>query len=278
MTVAGDLEILTVGLEKLKLTPKTETKTESLVTILRMEKGSNKFVVSKNQLNETKKLFSDEFKDFDSWYEFFSRKGVKKLPVLFSAFKKNHSAIYDDQLARSKFIVDYVSSHNDMELVTMDGHGRLIYTMLDYAIKNEKSFKTNLVDIDETTNDFHKVMFPNKIFGDNSLSVNIPKTQDILNLDSDFIESIKNPFMYLNFCGISCCSKSKMSGRNRVYQFIKKWLETHESIMISLSLRPHGFVERVDGVMTNYGMIHQFDNVEEVSKRSNFVTYFIKAN
>lgn len=273
MPVSEDVQTLVASLEKLNLLD-TKTHAKKMVSILRMEKGSNKFVVTEDQYQLTKELLGNRFANFSEWYLFFSQKGVKNLPLLFSAFKINHKAIFKDQLARSKFIVDYVSQHKDMEVISMDGHGRLIYTMINYALQNDVQFKTNLVDIDQTTNDFHKEMFPEKVFGDNPLSVRIPKPQDILDMDSDFLDSVKNPFLYLNFCGISCCSTSKMSGRNRVRMFIEKWLRTHKCIMISLSLRPHGFVERVDGKLTNYGMIQQFNNVE-VSRRTNFLTYFI---
>ena len=86
-----------------------------------------------------------------------------------------------------------------------------------------------------------------------------------------FLKTVKNPLLYLNFCGISCCSVGRTSGRDRVKKFLQEWLKDHSSVMISVSLRPHGFEEVVDGVLTNYGMIKQFENIEEVSKRSSFV-------
>ena len=36
-----------------------------------------------------------------------------------------------------------------MELVTMDGHTRLMYLLVDYAKKREQELKIHLVDIDE---------------------------------------------------------------------------------------------------------------------------------
>ncbi len=287
MSSSTEVDSLCTGLQQLvvsKSKTKQELKAEHrskavlLVKLLRNDdEKENKFVVSKEQLMEAQKQFQNYFDSFDSWYAFFSQKGVKKLPVLFSPFKKGNRAIFKDQQARSKFIVDYISNNKDMELVSLDGHGRLIYSILDYAIKRESKFKTHLVEISPVTNDFHKVMFPSNIFGDSSLSVSVPEPQDILDWSTQYMKEITNPFLYLNFCGISCCRKGKQTGRERVHQFIEKWLETHKSILLSVSLRPHGFVEQFEGTLTNYGMIKQYKNLE-VSQRGHFVTYLLEKN
>ena len=67
---------------------------------------------------------------------------------------------------RSKTIVDYMKEHPESELITMDGHGRLIYSIIS-QFQKEKSFikskrKIHLIDIDDTTNNFHHQMFPRK--------------------------------------------------------------------------------------------------------------------
>ena len=253
------------------------------IEILKLEKGPNKFVVSDRQLQKINDLMKDNlFRNFKDWYNFFSQTGVKKLPILFSPFLRNHISIYDDQKTRAKYIVDYMNQHNHSDLVTMDGHGRLMYSLMDYIKSNElKQIKVHLMDIEKRTNDFHKKVFPKEIFEseDNELKmkISIPKEQDIMDIDTEYFKSIKNPFLYLNFCGISCCSKKKLSGREIVKRFIMKWLENHEGIMVSLSLRPHGLEETVDGMETNYGMLKKF-NIQLVSKRSSFVTYMVTKN
>ena len=252
---------------------------KDFIQILQMSKGSNKFVVSEEQLNKITNLVSKNkiFGTFDDWYNFFIQKGVKNLPLLFSPFARNHRSIFNDQESRAKFIVDHMDKKNYDDLITMDGHGRLIYSIINHVKQtNKNSHKIHLVDIDKTTNEFHKQVFPKEIFetGNNTL-VSVPKEQDILNMDSDFLKSVKNPLLYLNFCGISCCSTRKTSGRDRVKKFLEEWLKNHSSVMLSVSLRPHGFEEMVDGKLTNYGMIKQFGDIELVSKRSSFVTYLI---
>ena len=289
---SSDLEFICNGLTNLKvdenevkkskqptkkqLKDEARSRAQSLVKLLKNDEDKeNKFVVSKEQLRLARELFQGYFKSFEDWYDFFSQKGIKRLPVLFSPFQKGNRAIFKDQEARSKFIVDYISNRQDMELVTMDGHGRLIFSLLDYSLKNKKEFRTHLIDIDNNTNEFHKVMFPNRIFHDNKLPVIVPGKQDILDWTTPYMKDIKNPFLYLNFCGISCCRKGKQTGRERVHQFIEKWLEDHESILLSVSLRPHGFIEKFEGELTNYGMIKQYDSIE-VSQRGHFVTYLLK--
>jgi hypothetical protein len=270
--------------DKVGKSVKSEVDSLSLkfIDILQMYKDSkkpNKFVVSKEQLNRLSVLVTQfqMFQTFDSWYKFFTQKGVKRLPVLFSPFKRNHKTIYNDQVSRAQKIVDHMSQKGYEDLITMDGHGRLIYSIVHYVKQNKKvPPKIHLVDIDKTTNEFHKKIFPKDVFetGDHTL-VSIPKEQDILNMDPEFLKTVRNPLLYLNFCGISCCSVGRTSGRDRVKKFLQEWLKNHSSVMISVSLRPHGFDEVVDGTLTNYGMIKQFGNIELVSKRSSFVTYLI---
>ena len=272
--------------EKKKVSKSKDIKVDSLsskfIDILQMYKDSkkpNKFVVSKEQLERLSLLVSSNnmFGTFENWYKFFTQKGVKNLPILFSPFKRNHKTIYNDQVSRAQKIVDHMNQKGYDDLITMDGHGRLIYSIIQYVKETKKvPPKIHLVDIDKTTNEFHKKIFPKDVFesGDHT-KVSIPKEQDILNMDSEFLQTVKNPLLYLNFCGISCCSVGRTSGRDRVKKFLQEWLKNHSSVMISVSLRPHGFEEVVDGVLTNYGMIKQFEKIEEVSKRSSFVTYLI---
>lgn len=252
----------------------------TFLNILKMNKSTNKFVITNEQLDEFQKFITDNtnFKNFSNWFKFFSQKGVKNLPILFSPFQRNHQNIYDDQNKRSSYIVDYMKKNPDSELVTMDGHGRLIYSIIS-LFEKEKSFidskkKIHLVDIDKTTNEFHKKIFPSDVFNN---TINIPEEQDILKLDTSFFEreKISNPFLYLNFCGISCCGTKDKSGKEIVFDFVKKWLENHNNIMISLSLRPYGFKTHYKGKVTTYGMLQNFNNLELISKRSNFVTYII---
>lgn len=260
-----------------KLVP---TLKESIINILKMNTSTNKFVITDEQLKEFSKLVvnSSYFKNFSNWYKFFSQTGIKNLPILFSPFQRNHLTIYDDQYMRSKTIVDYMKEHPTSELITMDGHGRLIYSIIS-QFQKEKSFikskrKIHLIDIDDTTNNFHHQMFPKKVFKN---SINIPETQDILELNKSFLKNneISNPFLYLNFCGIGCCSNESQKGNERVINFIKKWLEENDNIMLSLSLRPYGFKTHYQGKITTFGMLQNFNNLQLISRRSNFVTYMI---
>ena len=253
---------------------------KNLISILKMNTSTNKFVIVKEQLEQFKKQITNScyFKSFSTWYSFFSQKGEKNLPLLFSPFERNHKNIFDDQIRRSKFIVDYMKKFLKSELITMDGHGRLIYSIIN-EFQKDKSFirskrRIHLIDIDETTNEFHKEMYPEKIF---KKAINIPEPQDILELDNLFLEKnkISNAFLYLNFCGIGCCSTDKQSGIERLVTFIKKWLEFNDTIMISLSLRPYGFKTHYKGKLTTYGMLQEIENKELISRRSSFVTYFI---
>lgn len=245
-----------------------------------MNTCTNKFVIKDEQLKEFSKLVvnSSYFKNYSNWYKFFSQPGIKNLPILFSPFQRNHLTIYDDQYMRSKTIVDYMKKHPESELITMDGHGRLIYSIISHFQK-EKSFikskrKIHLIDINETTNNFHHQMFSKKIF---RKSINIPETQDILELNNSFLKynKISNPFLYLNFCGIGCCSNKYQKGNERVINFIKKWLEENDTIMLSLSLRPYGFNTHYQGKITTFGMLQSFNKLQLISRRSNFATYMI---
>ena len=253
---------------------------DSYISILKMNLSTNKFIITDEQLCEFTKLVANSsfFKNFSNWYKFFSQTGIKNLPILFSPFQRNHLTIYDDQYARSKTIVDYMKLNPKSELITMDGHGRLIYSIISH-FQQDKSFikskrKIHLVDIDKTTNDFHKQMFPRQIF---KKTINIPETQDILELDNSFLKNnkISNPLLYLNFCGIGCCATKSQKGNERVISFIKKWLEQNDNIMLSLSLRPYGFKTHYEGKITTYGMLQSFNNLELISRRSNFATYMI---
>lgn len=261
---------------------KVDSLSSKFIDILQMYKDSkkpNKFVVSKEQLERLSLLVSSNnmFGTFENWYKFFTQKGVKNLPILFSPFKRNHKTIFNDQVSRAQKIVDHMNQKKYDDLITMDGHGRLIYSIIHYVKQNKKvPPKIHLVDIDKTTNEFHKKIFPKEVFETGKHThVSIPEEQDILKMDPEFLKTVRNPLLYLNFCGISCCSVGRTSGRDRVKKFLQEWLKSHSSVMISVSLRPHGFEEVVDGVLTNYGMIKQFENIEEVSKRSSFVTYLI---
>ena len=276
-----DVDELTKALAKTSLNEDVSTSSQ-FIDILQMYKDSkkpNKFVVSKEQLSRMSLLVSSNnmFETFDSWYKFFTQKGVKNLPLLFSPFKRNHKTIFNDQVSRAQKIVDHMNQKGYEDLITMDGHGRLIYSIIHYVKQTKKvPPKIHLVDIDKTTNEFHKKIFPKEVFETgNHTQVSIPEEQDILKMDPEFLKTVRNPLLYLNFCGISCCSIGRTSGRDRVKKFLQEWLKDHSSVMISVSLRPHGFDEVVDGVLTNYGMIKQFGNIELISRRSSFVTYLI---
>lgn len=253
---------------------------KEFINVLKMNDTNNKFVIIEEQLNQIKKITANSsyFKNFSNWYKFFSQTAVKNLPILFSPFSINHKNIYDDQLARAKHIHNVMTQNPSTELITMDGHGRLIYSLIS-EFQKEKSFikskrKIHLVDIDENTNDFHKCIFPENVF---RKTINIPETQDILDIDNSFLEKnkISNAFLYLNFCGIGCCKKDNVPGNIRLYNFIKKWLETNDQLMVSLSLRPYGFRKTYNGKITTFGLISNL-NYEIICQRVNFVTFNIK--
>ena len=255
-----------------------KTLKDMFINLLQMNKSTNKFLILMEQLKEFDKIAnSSYFKNFTNWFKFFSQKGSKNLPILFSPFKKNHQSIFDDQNIRSDFIVNYMQNNPTSQLITMDGHGRLIYSIIS-KLQDLSSFKRSkkiihLLDIDNLTNNFHKKMFPTNIFGK---QIRIPECQDILELNSTFLEknNISHPLLYLNFCGINCCSTKNEKGNERVIKFIKQWINKQNNIMLSVSLRPHGFKTHHLGKLTTYGMLQEF-NLELISRRSNFVTYFI---
>lgn len=263
-----------------KSKPLVPTLKEEIIRVLKMNNTNNKFVIIEEQLEEFKKITANSsyFKNFSNWYKFFSQTAIKNLPVLFSPFSINHKNIYDDQVARAKHIHNVMKQNPSTELITMDGPGRLIYSVIS-EFQKEKSFikskrKIHVVDIDETTNEFHKHIFSQKIFRN---TINIPDTQDILELNNSFLEKnkISNAFLYLNFCGIGCCKKDNIPGNVRLYNFIKKWLESHDQLMVSLSLRPYGFRKSYKGKITTYGLLSNL-NLEIVCQRVYFVTFNIK--
>lgn len=260
--------------KKKEVNPKFSLRVKDLLKILKSNSNENKFIITPEQLlkiKEFKSNYSDIFKNTKNWLEFFSEFGENNLPVLFSPFKRNHKNIFDDQQNRARHILSLIKQNPDFELITMDGHGRLIYTLLDLLKKNNLMLKKiHLLDIDNNTNNYHKEMFPSDIF---SNIINIPETQDILEIDS-FLEkeNIKYPLLYLNFCGISCCGNKVLDGKTRVTNFVKKWLENNTKLIISFSMRPSGLKESYKNRITIYGMLKQFV-LKEVSVRGQFYTF-----
>tara|TARA_B100000524_G_C23653663_1_gene370986 strand:+ start:3305 stop:4162 length:858 start_codon:yes stop_codon:yes gene_type:complete len=251
---------------------------KKLVEILKLNDGNNKFIIIPEQSIRFEETISKSyhFKCFSNWFKFLSQKGEKDVPLLFSHFKIGHKQILNDQTLRAEYIYDLMIKDKNYELITMDGHGRLIYSLISFFQQN-KSFvrskrKIHLIDIDENTNNFHKLMFPSSIFKRN---VNIPEPQDILKVES-FVKNvkIKKPLLYLNFCGIACCGDEKDDGKTKVFNFIRSWLNNNNIIIISLSLRKTKLKLEVNGKKTFYGMIQEF-NIKQISRRSNFYTFEI---
>ena len=123
---------------------KVDSLSSKFIDILQMYKDSkkpNKFVVSKEQLERLSLLVSSNnmFGTFENWYKFFTQKGVKNLPILFSPFKRNHKTIYNDQVSRAQKIVDHMNQKGYDDLITMDGHGRLIYSIIQYVKETKKN-------------------------------------------------------------------------------------------------------------------------------------------
>lgn len=263
---------------KLGINTKNMPYNKKLVEILKLNDGDNKFIIIPEQITRFEETISKSyhFKCFSNWFKFLSQKGEKDVPLLFSHFKIGHKQILNDQTIRAKYIYDLMNKDKNYELITMDGHGRLIYSLISFFQQN-KSFvrskrKIHLIDIDENTNNFHKLMFPSSIFKRN---INIPEAQDILEVDT-FVknEKIKKPLLYLNFCGIACCGDKKEDGKTKIFNFIKNWLNNNEIILISLSLRKTKLRLEVNGKKTFYGMIQEF-NIKQISRRSNFYTFEI---
>jgi hypothetical protein len=104
-----------------------------------------------------------------------------------------------DQEMRAESIVKHIESNPSIKkIVTMDGHGRFIMTLLS-KLKNKSlidKIQIIVVDIDSTVNKWHQLFFPNKIFSTEG---------NIFNYKPD-----DETFVYMNFCGIGGLSGQKM--------------------------------------------------------------------
>ncbi len=104
-----------------------------------------------------------------------------------------------DQELRAEFIVNHIESNpNIKKIITMDGHGRFIMTLLS-KLKNKlliDKIQIVVVDIDPTVNKWHQLFFPKQI---------ISIEGNIFNHKPD-----NETFVYMNFCGIGGLSGQKM--------------------------------------------------------------------
>jgi hypothetical protein len=104
-----------------------------------------------------------------------------------------------DQELRAEFIANYIESNpNIKRIVTMDGHGRFIMTLLS-KLKNKSlidDIQIIVVDIDSVVNKWHQLFFPKSV---------ISIEGNIFDYKPD-----NETFVYMNFCGIGGLNGQKM--------------------------------------------------------------------
>lgn len=232
----------------------------ALYTILSNDKDMiNGFIPTEGQLNRLR-LFK-EYIDFGSlsgmeWFQI-----MTEYPMLFSMCN-NPTCVWEDQLERARHIAWYMVYNNMHVLRTMDGHGRFLYSFFHALVElrqNIDDYTVELIDIDETTNEWHIEFCPT--------NVEVEPTKSILeDSDPEFLAGANTHddrprLLYLNYCSIPDEELVDVTDTvmNNLYNGIR--------LYVSYSVRN---VNKHTMKGRTYRKYKKFGQV--VSKRGNFVT------
>lgn len=138
--------------------------------------------------------------------------------------------IIDDQLARAQAYAELFWMKNYSTIVLMDGHGRMLYTILkclQHWDINIDQLDIYVVDLDPIVHEWHQLFFPNNVI---SLQDDII---DLLEQHLDLQDEDENPTVlpYLNFCGLH-------GQQERVWNLVQRW--TH-GMYLSFTLEGQAF-------------------------------------
>jgi hypothetical protein len=137
--------------------------------------------------------------------------------LLFSGKTYNKIA---DQEFRADIIISYIKSNPQIKnIITMDGHGRFLLTLLQKLDLLANDIKIIIVDIDPIVNQWHKLFFPNSI--------------DCIESNIFNFKPSNNTVVYMNFCGIG--GKKGQEGLAEYLSKIESKTNYDLHMMISLS-------------------------------------------
>ncbi len=105
-----------------------------------------------------------------------------------------------DQEERAKYIANKIKRDKIKNLVMMDGHGRMYFSILSELKTYINQVNITLVDTNATVNNWHKLFFSNKV---NCVERNIYDIKP-----SDSVDN--STLIYMNFCGIGGMNGQKM--------------------------------------------------------------------
>jgi len=101
-----------------------------------------------------------------------------------------------DQEERAKHLAKYIKDNKITEYTTMDGHGRMYFSLLSKLGSYADQLKIRVVDIDSTVNKWHELFFPGTVECVCGNIYDYKPTPDKL--------------IYMNFCGIGGIKGQKM--------------------------------------------------------------------
>ena len=227
----------------------------------------NRLIPSKSQVRALNKLdigpqTTKEWHDA-IWYD----RDENNVPIIFGAFPEKHRKnALEDQLVRANAIIDRMVEQGLTRLITLDGHGRLLWCIIHSLIVRNIDYSKwtiEVPDIDQNAHDWHKGFLPNDVF-------RIPEnTVSILSLEKYSPKYTKGCFIYMNFCGLG-----NHETRNEVLNFIHSLAKP--AVMLSVSIRSKCKEnETKDKKVTTRGVLETIRkkyNSQNITERGTFVT------
>ena len=172
-----------------------------------------------------------------------------------------------DQQLRADKLVSYVKANPQIKtIVTMDGHGRFILSLLQALGHMANDINIKVVDIDPIVNRWHQSFFPNRIESVEGNIFNYVPNQHTL--------------VYMNFCGIG-----GQEGQENLAKYLSNIqsipnYDLHLMISVSTARRAKGSCSWLTRAYTK-SWLKQYDRTYKATKISdgpmnNFSTYCLK--
>lgn len=220
--------------------------------IILSKKTSNSFIPTSYQVTQLKNLncsYAQSNSPFNGsrneWLSNLKVENNKSILTNFSPplfFGKFHRGTKNDHEKRAQYILKQMQLYKKTSLITMDGHGRMIWSIMNqmnYAKIPSSLYGFVLADIDKDVTEWHKNFLPKGI---------ACITYNILDMYLNNIFVSNKDYLYLNFCGT-------YGQRNKILMCAHKLIIQKVPFMISFSLRSKNRTHFTkDGSLTNVGL------------------------
>lgn len=240
---------------------------DSLRKIICINKQINNLAPSSTQVDQLmelnyqyiKKTTVPFNKNKQTWFDNFIQSTNSPHPLFFGKFS---TGIQQNQKKRSEHVITMMEKHNKTNLVTMDGHGRLVWSIINVLSLHNisiKKFQFIIVDIDENVTKWHNNFLPKDITS---------YTNNILN--TCFSKKLnKNNYFYFNFCGT-------YGQRYEIIHRVKYLINENMPFTISFSTRGKKQNFTKAGLITNNGMKNILLDLgcKEICKYSHMITLY----